>query len=77
MSANFLQSQLILVCIPADWNESLVLYVHGFLPSQAFVEAIRLAATGWLLITGGFQMTTGWMLSLRSLAANWRYLELF
>jgi len=31
----FPADQLILVCIPADWNGSLVLYAHGFVPPQA------------------------------------------
>ena len=31
----FPEAQLILVCRPADWNGSLVLYAHGFVPPQA------------------------------------------
>ena len=31
----FPADQLILVCIPADWIGSLVLYAHGFVPPQA------------------------------------------
>ena len=31
----FPADQLILVCIPADWNGNLVLYAHGFVPPQA------------------------------------------
>jgi sulfate permease, SulP family len=40
-----------------------------------FVVGGFLAATGWLLIAGGFRMTTGRLLSLHSLAAPWTAVE--
>lgn len=60
----FPASQLILVCIPANWNGNLVLYAHGYVPPQASlalpIEELTLDGTFFpqLLLTQGFAFAT-------------------